>query len=281
MFASTLLEGTPQTLFDAAEQVAMKHSDTAQAQFLDWSKFTHWCETNLNLVNHSDHAKIAIASLKQTGTVTSYKAAFDALAARAGNEGMHLFWWYQGLKPALQTATAIDPRTNKAFTNLADAQRNAVTVEGVKMAVPTGAADSVGTAKGQGHKAKHHQPKPPATQTRPASATKCKGGPSSSTHKGAAPTTATTATTDKPAAMLKYMCSFGSHPAPIPEALAKPMERRVPGKCWVKGFWEIKHSRWQDCPKTTAYFSDTAMDTVRPTCNVSLHRPYQPPTSTS
>ena len=69
-------------------------------------------------MNHSDHAKIAIASLKQTGTVASYKAAFDALAAHAGNEGMHLFWWYQGLKPALQTAKAIDPRTTAAVISL-------------------------------------------------------------------------------------------------------------------------------------------------------------------
>lgn len=52
MFVSTLLEGTPQTLFDAAEQVAMKHSDAAHAQFLEWSHFKNWCETNLKLVNH-------------------------------------------------------------------------------------------------------------------------------------------------------------------------------------------------------------------------------------
>lgn len=87
-----------------------------------------------------------------------------------------------------QACTAIDPRTNSAFTNLADAQHNAVTVEGVKMAVPTGAADSVGTAEASGYKGKHHQPKPPSTQTRPASTTQYnKGGPSSSTHKGRCP----------------------------------------------------------------------------------------------
>ena len=49
----------------------MKHSDAAHAQFLEWSPFKDWCETNLNLVNHFDHAKIAIASLKQTGTYNS------------------------------------------------------------------------------------------------------------------------------------------------------------------------------------------------------------------
>lgn len=38
-----------------------------------------------------------------------YKAAFDSLVACAGNKGMHLFWWYRGLKPALQTATAQYP----------------------------------------------------------------------------------------------------------------------------------------------------------------------------
>ena len=85
---------------------------------------------------HSDHVKNAIANLTQTGTVATYKAAFDSLAARAGNEGMHLFLWYRGLKPALQIATAIDPGTNKAFTNHADAQHNAVTVESVQMSGP-------------------------------------------------------------------------------------------------------------------------------------------------
>ena len=267
MFASTLLEGTPQTLFDAAEQVAMKHSDAAHAQFLEWSPFKDWCETNLNLVNHSDHAKIAIAAWKQTGTVASYKAAFDALVARAGNEGMHLFWWYQSLKPALQTATAIDPRTNSAFTNLADAQHNAITVEGVKMAAPTGAVDSAGTA--EGYKGKHHQPKPPSTQSRPATTTRFnKGGPSSFNHKGTAPTPAV----DRPLAMVNYMRSFGKEPAPIPEALAKPPDRRVPGRCWVKGCFGINHSRWQECPRTAQFFNSTAMDTVSPPRNVSLHR---------
>ena len=246
----------------------MKHSDAAHAQFLEWSHFKDWCETNLNLVNHSDHAK------KQTGTVASYKAASDALAARVGNEGMHLFWWYQGLKPALQTATAIDPRTNSAFTNLADAQHNAITVEGVRMPAPTGTADSVGTA--EGYKGKHHQPRPPSTQSRPATTTRFnKGGASSFYHKGAAPTTAI----DKPPAMVNYMRSFGKEAAPIPEALAKPVDRRVPGNCWVKGCYGIKHSRWQECPKTAQYFSSKGMDTVSPSSNVSLHRshPYAKP----
>lgn len=39
MYASTLLNGTPQTLLDAAEHVALKHSDAAHAQFLGLSSF--------------------------------------------------------------------------------------------------------------------------------------------------------------------------------------------------------------------------------------------------
>ena len=72
------------------------------------------------------------------------------------------------------------------------------------------------------------------------------GAPSSSTHKGAAPTTAS----DMPPAMITYMRSFGSSAALIPEALANPVDRRVAGKCWVRGCYGTKHSRCQDCPKT-------------------------------
>lgn len=97
LFASTLLEGTPQTLFDAAERKALKIGAAAHASFLDGHNLMDWCEANLNLVNHIDHAKDAISNLKQTATVATYKAAFDSRAAHAGNEGMHLLWWYSGL----------------------------------------------------------------------------------------------------------------------------------------------------------------------------------------
>ena len=89
--------------------------------FLDWDNFTKWCELNLDLANHSSQAKIAVSNLKQVSTVPVCGAAFDSLAARADNEGMHIFWWYPGLKPVIATATALDPRTNAEYTDLAHA----------------------------------------------------------------------------------------------------------------------------------------------------------------
>jgi len=50
-FASTLLENTPQTLFDTAEENASKTSPQALENFLDWDNFTKCCELNLNLAN--------------------------------------------------------------------------------------------------------------------------------------------------------------------------------------------------------------------------------------
>ena len=110
-FASTLLENTPQTLFDTAATKARKNSPQALESFLDWDNFTMCCELNLHLAKHSLQAKIAISDLKQVSTVSVCRAAFESLAACTGNEGVHIFWWYQALKPVIATATALDPRT--------------------------------------------------------------------------------------------------------------------------------------------------------------------------
>lgn len=161
---------------------------------------------------------------------------------------MHLFWWYQGLEPALQTASAIGPCTNSAFTNFADAQHVAVTVEGVKMAAPTRAADSARTATG--YKGRYHRPKPPSTQSRPATTTYI-----CFTSRGPPPTIGRCPNhpADMNPAMLNCMWSLGKEAAPIPEAIGKPISKRVPGKCWVKGYCSIKHCRWQDGPALQQY----------------------------
>lgn len=46
------------------------------------------------------------------------RGALDALASHAGNEGMHIFWWYQALKTIMATAIAHDPDTDADFTDL-------------------------------------------------------------------------------------------------------------------------------------------------------------------
>ena len=200
------------------------------------------------------------------------KALSDCkFALRIGKDAIACILVY-GLDAVLKNSDNIseEDRESPAFHQL----DHKMSVEGVRMPAPTGTADSVGTA--EGYKGKHHQPRPPSTQSRPATTTRFnKGGPSSFYHKGAAPTTAI----DKPPAMVNYMRSFGKEAAPIPEALAKPVDRRVPGNCWRKGCYGIKHSRWPECPKTAQYFSSTAMDTVSPSSNVSLHRshPYAKP----
>ena len=263
-FASTLLENTPQTLFDTAETKARKTSPQGLENFLDWDRFTKWCDLNLNLANHSFQAKIAISTLKQVNTVSMYKAAFDSLAARAGNEGMHIFWWYQGLKPVIATATALDPRTNAEYTDLADAQNAAVAVKNSGPAA-TSNLDGNGTFREHKKGKDVHQAQPAAADhvkpgTRPAAANKCTKGTAPSTQHGAprykpSPFKPSTLADHNPA-MLAYMTSFGTSLAPIPPALAKHPKSRRPGTCWVKGCMGASHTKWQDCPKTAAYFAD-------------------------
>ena len=83
-FASTLLDGIPRELFDAAESVAESQGLAHVQAFLDWDNFTTWCTVNLNVADHVDQARSAIASLQQTGTVAAYKSAFNILLARLG-----------------------------------------------------------------------------------------------------------------------------------------------------------------------------------------------------
>ncbi len=266
IFASTLLENTPQTLFDTAETKARKTSPQALENFLDWDRFTKWCELNLNLANHTSQAEIAISNLKQVSTVSVYRATFDSLAARAGNEGMHIFWWYQGLKPVIATATALDPRTNAEYTDLADAQNAAVAVENISMPGPfaTSNLDSNRTFR-EHKKGKFVHPTQPAVAehfkpgTRHAAANKWTRGTAPSTQQGPPgykpsgfrPITLA----DQNPALLAYMTSHGNSPAPITPALAKPAKSRRPGTCWVKGCFGTGHTKWQDCPKTAAYFT--------------------------
>ncbi len=80
-----------------------------------------------------------------------YRAAFDSLAARAGNEGMHISW-YQALKPVIATATALDPRTDAEYTDLADAQNAAVAVENISMPSPAATSNLDGNRTFQQHK---------------------------------------------------------------------------------------------------------------------------------
>ena len=133
-FASTLFDGVPSDLFDAAELTATKKGCSQLAAFLEWEAFTKWCTINLNVINHVDQARTAIASLKQTSTVAIYKAAFDVLVAQVGDDvGQQLFWWFQGLKPFIATATAVDPAAHARYTAFSEAQSAAVAVESTRM----------------------------------------------------------------------------------------------------------------------------------------------------
>ncbi len=127
-FASTLLENAPQTLFSTA----CKTSPQALEDFHEWDSFTEWCELNLHFATHSTQAKIAISNLKQISTVSVYRSAFNTLACHAGNEGIHIFWWYQGLKPIIATTPALDPLTKAEHTDL-HAPNAAVAVEDTRV----------------------------------------------------------------------------------------------------------------------------------------------------
>ena len=287
-FASTLLDGIPRELFDAAESVAESQGLAHVQAFLDWDNFTTWCTVNLNVADHVDQARSAIASLQQTGTVAAYKSAFNILLARLGADnasaGQHVFWWNQGLKPFLATVTAINPLTLDRFTVLADAQRAAVAVESARM--PTSAAASgasnldanANSYKGKG-KGKFRQSLHPTQQTRPAEATGHNKGSSFVGNNQQRPATAVASLCDTIPAMAAYMGSFPGKPAPIPNTLAKPIAQRTPNTCWVKGCYGMNpmHCHWQNCPKTAAHFralDQGHMDTVStslPSPPVSKH----------
>ena len=129
-----MFDGVPSDLFDAAELTATKKGCSQLAAFLEWEAFTKWCTINLNVINHVDQARSAIASLKQTSTVAIYKAAFDVLVAQVGDDvGQQLFWWFQGLKPFIATATAVDPAAHARYTAFSEAQSAAVAVESTRM----------------------------------------------------------------------------------------------------------------------------------------------------
>ncbi len=116
-----------------------------------------------------------------------YRAAFDLLAARAGIEDMHIFWWYQGVKPVIVTATALDPRTNAECTDLAGAQNAAVAVENISMPGPAATSNLDSNCTFQQHKKGKfvHQAQPAdyvkPQQTRPAAANKWTKGTGPST----------------------------------------------------------------------------------------------------
>lgn len=57
-------------------------------------------------------------------------------------------------------------------------------------------------------------------------------------------------------ALLAYMTPHGNSPAPIPPALAKAPKSRRPGTCRVKGCIGTGHTKWQDCPKMAAFFTN-------------------------
>lgn len=71
LFTSTLLEGTPQSLFDVAEHRAMKIGAVAHASFLGWHNFKDWCEAKAESCQPLRSSKDAIANLKQIGTIAT------------------------------------------------------------------------------------------------------------------------------------------------------------------------------------------------------------------
>ena len=134
----------------------------------------------MNVADRVDQARSAIASLKQTGTVSAYNSAFNILLARLGADnasaGQQVFWWNQGLKPFIATAISIYPLTLDRFTVLADAQRAAVAVESSRMPISAAASGAsnldanASSRKGKG-KGKFRQTLHPAQQICPAEAT--------------------------------------------------------------------------------------------------------------
>lgn len=241
------------------------------------------------------HAKQSIQSLKQTGSVAAYKAAFDSLKVRAGNPGMHLFWWNQGLKPVIQQLTAIDFRTSGPYTILADAQRAALAVESSRMggpATPAFVSDPSSSSRqpfttldnrrpssaSKGYK--FRQTLPPQQQTRPAAAAPHnRGSAASAVHK--VPSLAS-----KNPNILAYMRRSAPQgkPAVIPAAIAKPVSAQQSGTCWVKGCdpSTALHSRWQDCPRASAWFKrHSGFDEMDTVSNPSAHIDYKPPPPSS
>lgn len=104
---------------------------------------------------------------------------------------MHIFWWYQGFKPVIATATALDPCTNAAYTDLADAQNAAVAVENISMPGPAATSNLDGNSTFREHKKGKfvHQAQPAAAGhvkpgTRLAAANKWTKGTAPSTQCG-------------------------------------------------------------------------------------------------
>ena len=106
IFASTLLENAPHTLFGPAETEACKTSPQALEDFHECDSFTEWCELNLHFATHSTQAAIAVSNLKQISTFSVYRSAFNTFASHAGN-----CWWFQGLRSIIATGPALDPLT--------------------------------------------------------------------------------------------------------------------------------------------------------------------------
>ncbi|KAL0037028.1 hypothetical protein WJX77_009872 [Trebouxia sp. C0004] len=174
---------------------------------------------------------------------------------------MHIFWWYQGLKPVIATATALDPPTNAEYTDLADAQNAAVAVENISMPGPAATSNLDGNRTYQQHrKGKFvHQAQPAdhvrPQHTRPAAANKWTKGSAPSTQNSngykASPFGPSTLADQTPA-LLACMTSHGNSPAPIPHAPQNQAPRHLLGQ-GLHWSWPYQVA---GLPKTAAYFTD-------------------------
>ena len=145
-FASDFLTAAPLRHYNIAALTAFKAGPTAVAEFNDWDNFCSWCNLNLNVHDHMQRALDSLETLKQTGTVSAYKASFDALVLHAEvPPRMQMHYWRKGLKTHLLELTCLDPLTKCKYVNVADAQNHALAIASVasssSMVLPTGASN--------------------------------------------------------------------------------------------------------------------------------------------
>ena len=103
-----------------AERVAAGNLDIIHS----WPYLQQCCLDNCCLHDYKQRAVEKLTSLKQTGFVADYKALFGSLVAQTTLPmEARLFFWNQGLKPAVADACYLDPLTHSAYKDIGQAQK--------------------------------------------------------------------------------------------------------------------------------------------------------------
>ena len=113
--ASHFLDRDPLALWEARKTQLAEQPGVLYA----WDSFREWCISSFTVINHEKRALDKLQALRQTGSVTAYKAAHDVLASQTTLPmQLRLLWWEHGLKPEIAAQVKVDPLTYKEFTDI-------------------------------------------------------------------------------------------------------------------------------------------------------------------